>query len=862
MTFEWLVGQSSRLPFALLISLRSQLADRFIGFGLITMAVAGSVALTISVEIASRALQEGLQATEQALTGSADLVISSGDTGVPEDALVEVRELPGVSAASPLIRRTLRLASGAAVGRPLHVLGLDLLAENDTRIFELSHSQLAAQDALRLLALPDSIVVSRRLAIELELVEGAPLAFTFGGRRIELIVRGILDGQLAEAYGGQIAGMDIYALQSILGIDGSFDQIDVAAEAGVSIDDLSARIAAALGPDLSIRRDMERESFGLALLRTYQRALWSFVLIALATSALLTYAASSMSVDRRLEELSLLRMAGMEGSRVGRAVLVDSLVVAVGGTVLGALAAPFLSRAVVEVLAVGASVRSGATLGAPRFAPMTFVFATLVGVVAVAAAALPSARRAARVRPLDLVDLGRGRARLDLTRTRALIVGVLGLALLASATIDAAATTGIGVAVGLIGGVACAAGLGQRLVDRSGGPVEWLTRAAPRIGLLIGPFLRDRPLQTSLTLAAWATIVAGLIAGVTTIRSYTNGVDSYYYGLYGEDAVMVVVGDPLGGGGREALTPSSLSALRADPHVEQISALRGVDVAYGGTQVPVYSFPTEALARRGDLRFATNAPNELRAALTRGELAMNDRFAKRFDVRVGDSIALPTSQAARTFRVGALIRAGIGPAGSLHLDDASFDRAFSTLDTSSAHAAALWLAPPAGESIRALRAMPTPQALFFLQGAEARRLVAQSAEKYRALLAAPVALICGLGLVSLVSLLFSSTRARQNEFLLLRAAGATRFNLVMVVALGGGVIGAFGAVIGAVIGGVWSIVTCATLSEALGWSVTPLVSANLVSGVVAAAALLATLASLLPALLSSRSPHEVAPTPR
>ena len=76
------------------------------------LAVAASVALAMSVEVASRSLQEQLRTTTQALIGSASLSISAGQVGVPEEALDLVAQVPGVLGASPLIRRSFRVASG------------------------------------------------------------------------------------------------------------------------------------------------------------------------------------------------------------------------------------------------------------------------------------------------------------------------------------------------------------------------------------------------------------------------------------------------------------------------------------------------------------------------------------------------------------------------------------------------------------------------------------------------------------------------------------------------------------------------------------------------------------------------------
>lgn len=846
-----MIGGSSRLPFSILISLRSQISDRFIVSGLTVLAVATSVSLAMSVEVASRALQEGLRTTTQALVGSAALTISAGDVGVPEEVLARVGEVPGVLSASPLIRRTMRVASGEHQGRALHVVGLDFLSDSDVRRYEVSRAGTVVRDAVRLLALPNSVVLSEAFATELGIGDGDRLELTLEGRPLELVVRGVLGGEMAEAFGGQIAAMDIFALQQVADVLGRFERIDVAVEPDQSIDEVAARIEVVIGPALALGRDAERETFGLALLRTYQRALWAFVIVALATSTLLTYAVSSMSIDRRLDELTLLRTAGMDGAQVGRLVLTDSLVIAVVGTALGAAAAPVVLRAVFGILSIASAVLREIELGEPRLALPTIALGLFVGIVTVVAAALPAARRAARIGPFELLDLGRGTIHFDRTRRRAALFSLVGAALLGLAWVDYAAPSALRIVAGIAGGIALAGGLGHQLIGRYADPAGWMGRWVPRIGFLIGPTLRARPVETALTIAAWTTIAAGLVTGVTTIRSYTGSIDGYYYGLYGESAVILLAGDPFGSDGLEAISPATMELLRASGRVEELAEIRGIEVPFRGRVIVVTSLATNAISRRGDLAFIGHDPEGTRAALKRRELVMNESFGQRFGIRVGDSIVLPSKGGPLTFRIGASATGTAGSSGSLLLDESAFDDAFAS-SAATLWMAALWVVSPENESVEALRRMESAQPLFLLRGKEARRWVARSAEKYRAMLSVPVALVCGLALVSLQALLFGTTRSRRREFALLRAAGATRANVVAIITLGGSLIGVLGSIFGIAIGAIWSAVTCSFLSESIGWKIIPIQSTELAGWVVVGAAVIAVLGSLIPALLATR----------
>ena len=854
-----MIGSSSRLPFALLLSLRAQISDQFAVSGLAVLAVAASVALTMSVEVASRSLEVGLRASTEALVGAAALTISAGDVGVVEATLETVRAVPGVASASPLIRRTFRVAAGEGKGRALHIVGLDFLGEDDVRGYEVSRSGVVVRDAVRLLALPNSIIVSEALAREIRISDGDALALSLEGRPVNLVVRGVLGGDLAEAFGGHIAAMDIFALQQIVAMPGRFERIDAALELDASLDEVKQRVEAAVGPSLSVGSASERRGFGLALIETYRRALWAFVLIAFATSALLAYAISSMSIDRRLDELSLLRAAGMDGGAVARAVLADALVIGALGTALGATVAPLLSSAVVEVLSLASAIHQAIELERVNPSFSTMVLGLLVGVVTVVAAAVPSAQRAARIRPLDLLDLRRGAVRLRRIRFHAGLVAVVGALLLALSWIETSTPEILRVVGGVAGGVAFAAGFGLLAMDWCTEPTGVLGRYIPRVGFLIGSSLRDRPVEAALTLAAWTTISAGLIASVTIIRSYTSSIDDHYYGLYGESAVILMAGDPFGGGGAEPIAPTTLRTMRESGRVEDLAALRGVEVPVSGRLVGVTSFATEVIARRGDLAHLASDPNALRKTLESGELVLSASLAERLALRVGDHVTLPSERGPHTVRIGATTSRAAGAGAALLLDETTFDELFP--DTTPTWLAALWVSPPRAESVEALRRVPTSQPHFLLEGKEARRWVARSAEKYRAMLSVPVALVSVLGIISLQGLLFGSARSREREFELLRTAGATRADVVAIVVLSGGLVGVLGALAGIGVGAAWSRVVCSFLSESFGWPIEAVHRSDIALWVLSGSAGLALIGSFLPAVLSTRPREQPATIP-
>jgi hypothetical protein len=107
-----------------------------------------------------------------------------------------------------MVYQPFRIVGGPLDGQPLHVVGVDFLYEMERRGLEVSQNGVAVLDPLRLVALPDSIVVGRRLADEAGVREGDAIELTSRGGICASSCTRDREQQPAEAYAGQVAAMD------------------------------------------------------------------------------------------------------------------------------------------------------------------------------------------------------------------------------------------------------------------------------------------------------------------------------------------------------------------------------------------------------------------------------------------------------------------------------------------------------------------------------------------------------------------------------------------------------------------------------------------------------------------------------
>lgn len=853
MLADRLIGDSSRLPFDVLLSLRSQFISRPAPTLLAILAVAASVALAASVEVASRSVSAALERSMNAVAGSTQLEVTAAGQGVSEDLIDEVRVVPGVRSASPIIPETFRLVRAGGQEESLRVIGIDLLYDREVRDYGVAEAGFRVRDHVRLVALGDSIILSEGLARRLGVEEGEKLSVRSTNGTHAVTVRGLLLGDLAAAYGGSLAVMDVFALQKMIGLDRIVNRIDVAAEAGHDVESVRAAIQERVGNAATVRRSTLRENLVTPILAAYSFGVWAITLIGVLLALFLTYAAISVVVDRRIVEFALLRVAGMDADRASRAVVVDALVLAAIGSALGlSLAVSFANELVVFFSRASEFYQDLAVEPAPISAA-TVAMALAVGVPMALLACVEPALRARRSRPLEVL-YGRNDVKPPGRRLpRLLVLGVASLCLFLGAIafpgISPAVRLGAAVGFGVLAVWSLSSVLLPVVLPKLQAA---LASAVPRIGVLVGASIGDRPVETGVTIAIWATVIAAAFGLLTSLRTLGISMDDFFAGEMGSDAILAFGENPAATApsGRLPLDPSIVDAIARTRGVSDAWAARSTTVIYQGEEVPIEEYDPDKLQRHGGLRSISRDAEASVAALRRGELLASDAFRSRFGINVGDVIELNTAEGVRPFKVGGESRSFRGPIGMLHVSSGSFSRWFRSVG---AETVVFWVDGNVEEVLESVRSSVTGQPLFFRQGEAFRRQARLVIGRFSTLLTIPLMVVASIGLIGLANLLVGNVAARRRDLALIRAAGGTSANVLAVVALSAGVIALIGTAAGLALGLGWAFVIRDAIGHFLGWTMSVMIAWRLVGALVVGAAAAAALAAVAPALLTMRS---------
>jgi putative ABC transport system permease protein len=238
-----------------------------------------------------------------------------------------------------------------------------------------------------------------------------------------------------ESFGGAGAAILTPAeAQRVVGLPGHFDQIDVAAQAGVTANDLRNRIRDVLPGSVDVRtgaqqaaKDTSDLEDNLSFIRTF---LLVFAYVSLVVGAFIIFNTFSITVAQRTREFGLLRTLGSSRRQIMQSVVYEGLLLGVGGAVLGLFGGIALAPALNALFkAFGADLPHNGTVVETR----TVVVSLLVGIAVTLLAGLPPAVRATRVSPLAAMREGIEIPPRPLRSRRVLIARYLGLFVLAVA---------------------------------------------------------------------------------------------------------------------------------------------------------------------------------------------------------------------------------------------------------------------------------------------------------------------------------------------------------------------------------------------------------------------------------------------
>lgn len=709
--------------------------------GQLALALAGmaaGVAVMTGVALMRDVLIESLDGAADALAGRDSVRVAAAAGPLDEHLYAELARTAGAPDLTPVLRQRVELDQ-----RRLDLLGIDPFSGGGRGL-------LPPTVLGQLLASRNAAAANASTLERLERAPGDTLSVQMGERTLELELVGPvpagqgLDDRLI---------MDIAALQDLADRRGELSWIDAPADA-------RAWLQQRLPGSLELSSAGERRDAAAQLTEGMRANLTAMGLISLTVGLFVIFSVLSFLLVQRRRSLAMLRAVGVTSGRITAVLLVETLVVAGLGALVGLALGTLLADSLIGLVRTPVAELYGLLAPAgvqPTIGLYASLWLTAVGMALAAVVGL--LREARRIPPGQILRLPPPEAGGHFAKV-AVAFGLLGLAmaLVVSSRGLPMAFAALFLALGGFALLAPELGIRGLSALRRIAPARLPGRA---LALLLAGERRIRPALSALSLAL--ALAAGLAMMVLGFRS---AVDDWIDRLLRADSYVT---DSQG-----AIDESTASRIAALPGIAETSSARRVTISRG-RQLIAYDLPPRAWT---GFEWLSGDPEAARQAFVAGEaVIISEPLARRDQLSIGDEVSLDTPAGVRHLPVAAVYRDYASERGSIAVHAPLYRRLY---DDRLRDSIGLYYAD-VDETALAERLQSIDRDLQLTPREKVRETTLAVFDRTFRISWALAALVAIIAVIALVSALLAMGLERGRDYATLRALGLTRGRLHALV---------------------------------------------------------------------------------
>ena len=773
--------------------------------GLNILSIALGITVFLAVQIANRGALSSFRSAAELTTGRAELEIRGR---IDDTLLPAIAATPGVRVATPLVEGLVTLPDFP--GEYLRILGVDPFSGSELFAFQLEDAAGQTLDLEKWLSDPEVIALQPSRATALA---QTPLRVMAGTTRRTLKPLFTFEPENTLAQGDtRLAAMDIGWAQELLGLTGHLSSVQILLDDPSQAETVAATLRRILPADVTVAPPAARSTEMEAMLGSFQLNLTAMSLVSIVVGMFLIHNSVAAAVIRRRTDIAILRANGATRTEIRALFLGEAALDAVLGTALGLFLAPLLAGWISAPVSQSVSSLYALTrIEHFSLAPWQIAQAFVIGLFASLAAAWLPASEAARCDPARILHPG---ATKEMHPPLQAIRLVWAAVLLAAAVVLSYFTLHGG--PHLLGfGAAAAVLAGFSLL------VPWLAAGVAACFRNSGTLVRCAADQLARSLHRNAITIAALSAAVAMSVSVTVMIHSFRasvlrwidHTLVADLYITPAVNDVAG---LQAFLPGEAAAWAAEqPAVASTATFREYPIRFRDEPTTLSIIEGEA---RGGLEFLDGPPSDdFQAGKS---VAVSESFAQRFQLTRHAEILLPTPSGEKVFTVCGIYRDFSRDRGTILMARSLFARHW---QDDRIHSLALKLTDPTqSDTITTqFRQRFGSEGEFTIYDNAALR--GRVLEIFDQTFAVTSVLRSIAVLVAVAGVLFSLSVLvieREREIGVLRAIGASRFQILAIFLVQAALLGLTATVSGLASGGALAMVLTWVINKAFfGWTI-------------------------------------------
>jgi len=302
--------------------------------GLAIVGILLGVAVVTAVLITNASSRKAFELSASTITGTATHQIIGAENGVPQSFYTTLRRRHHYPMA-PVIEGYIKTQDDL-----LTLIGIDPFADAGLRQ---STYSLIQGDALQLFGASAAVLISELTLQRLELINHTELNASSNGITKKIKIAGVYRSQNPAATDGLLIA-DIATAQSLLDRGTSIDRIDL-----ILTEPEVQTLAAELPASLRLIPSSNRAKTMLDMTHGFQINLTAMSLLALLVGAFLIHNTMTFSILQRRELFATLRIVGVTSTGVFKSILIETLLISSIGSLLGISAGYFIAHYLIQL---------------------------------------------------------------------------------------------------------------------------------------------------------------------------------------------------------------------------------------------------------------------------------------------------------------------------------------------------------------------------------------------------------------------------------------------------------------------------------------------------------------------------------
>ncbi|UCE62959.1 MAG: FtsX-like permease family protein [Nitrospirota bacterium] len=845
---------------AIFLLVTEHIRQRPIRSVLAIVGVAIGVSAWLAIRLANVEVYRAFEESVDTVVGKASIQVTGENGRLDEQILPTIRTNPAVTAANPVLRIPGTGYDENSQKKPIMILGLDLLEYWSNEPMVVSGQERTRINLNDLIA-ENSVFIGNTFAADWKITVGDSLEVEVDHRRFHLVVRGILTpSQSRNRQFDHLVVMDIAAAQSLFGLEGRLDQINLILGPDYSVQEVMQELHALLPANINVGRPIQRNQQVESMLKVFQFNLTVLSTVGLLVGLFLVYNTISFSVVQHRREIGILRTVGMSRTQVSLLFMTEAAVVGLIGSVVGCGLGFMMARLMVSLVSQSVTdLYASVTIGSMSL-PLAMIFeGSVLGLGVALVGALRPCLNASGTQPVRALAPGDYETE---TRTKegfwAWGAGVLFLLaglMSVPGPVQGIPVFGYGSALFLLLGCTLLGPIAIRGLTRV---KMWaLGSRLPIMGTLAVEQIARAPGRNSVTLSA-LTIGLAIMVGVgSMIGSFRHTVEVWIDQTIIADLIVAPNSWMDGSDSDEitgALPLEFVPLVQAVPGVMAVDPYRQVQVAHEEGTIVLATRNLNLHATHSRYLFEEGDSSEiLRRAVAEKGVIVSEVLAGRLGLTVGDHLELAMREGTISFPVLGKFYDYATDGGKVVMDETVYHQFWNDRQAS---VLAVYIEPQedSGEVRRRIEeVLLKRKPVVTISQAELRTDILDIFDRTFRVTYVLEFIALSVALLGIVNTLVTAILERQREIATLRAIGASVRQIQRMVFWESGFLAFLGALLGLAGGSALSVLLVKVINrQSFGWTIQLMIPPMTVLEAVCVAGVAGILASYLPARWASQ----------